>query len=208
MTFARQPRVVVGVSGSRASLRALRWAAREASGRRASLEVVAAWQSQEPAFYAVKASRADHGQQQDAAARRLAAILRSVDPELPDSVTTHVVEGPAERVLAERSAGAAMLVLGSSSLPGRSIGPVIRSCLGLAACPIVVVGAEQGASDDPPRDEGRHAGVAGLRGVDAMSRFDPSQVLVPAPPRSDSDHKAPLAGPNGTAGERSRRRRM
>ncbi len=183
MTTARQPRIVVGVDGSEASLRALRWAAREASGRGVPLEVVLAWQLEEPACYAVKASRTDHREQQEAADRKLAAILRSVDPELPDRFTTDVIEGLAGRVLAERSAGAAMLVLGSTSLPGRSIGPVIRSCLGRASCPVVVVGPEQGAADDRPRaDEGRYAGVVGLAGDRGHEPADLSPVLVPSRP--------------------------
>jgi nucleotide-binding universal stress UspA family protein len=147
---ASRPTIVVGVSGSGASLRALGWAAQEASRREAGLEIILAWQPQQTACYAVQVGRADHRQQQEAAGRKLAAILSSiVDGKLPDSLTANVVEGPAERVLAGRSVGAAMLVLGSTSSPtlsDGSIGPVIRSCLSRAACPVVVVGPGQGAA--------------------------------------------------------------
>ncbi len=154
MSTAKQSRIVVGVSGSLASLRALRWAAQEAIRREARLEIVLAWQPQQPAYYAVQVSHADRAQQQETANRRLGLILGNVaNAELPDQLTADVVEGLAERVLAERSAGAVMLVLGSTSSPalsGRSIGPVIRSCLSRAACTVVVVGPEEGASDDEP----------------------------------------------------------
>ncbi len=166
MTTAGQARIVVGVNGSRASLRALRWAAREAIRREAGLEIVLAWQPQQLAYYAVEVSHADHDQQRAAADRRLTDLLAAADAELPDRVTANVVEGLAERVLPERSVGAVMLVLGSTSSPtlsGRSIGPVIRSCLSRAACTVVVVGPEQGASDDPPMAaEGSRQRAVGL----------------------------------------------
>jgi nucleotide-binding universal stress UspA family protein len=169
MTIARQQNIVVGVSGSRASLRALRWAAAEAIRREARLEIVLAWRPEQPAYYAVQVGRADHGQQEQVADRKLGAILRgAVDAVLPASLAADVVEGPAERVLAERSSGAVMLVLGSTSAPtpaGRSIGPVIRGCLSRAACPVVVIGPEHDADDaaGPPRDEGPRERVVGLR---------------------------------------------
>jgi nucleotide-binding universal stress UspA family protein len=170
-TTEGQPRILVGVSGSTASLRALRWAAHEAVRRGARLEIVLAWQPEQPAYYAVEVSHADHRQQHDAAERLLAASLRSVaDAELPDSLTADVIEGLAERVLPERSGGAAMLVLGSTSSPtpyGRSIGPVIRSCLCRAACTVVIVGPElgpeQGTGDyEPPSGRHSRADVDGL----------------------------------------------
>ena len=167
-TTERQPRILAGVSGSTASLRALRWAAREAARRAARLEIILAWQPEQPAYYAVQASHADHRQQHDAAKRLLAASLSSAaDAGLPDSLTTHVIEGPAGRVLPDRSAGAIMLVLGSTSSPtpsGRSTGPVTRSCLSRAACPVVIVGPEQGAGDDgAPPDDDRRAYLGDLR---------------------------------------------
>jgi nucleotide-binding universal stress UspA family protein len=52
------------------------------------------------------------------------------------------VDGPAGAVLVERSAGAALLVVGSrscSSLPGMLLGSVARHCAVHAPCPVVVV---------------------------------------------------------------------
>jgi nucleotide-binding universal stress UspA family protein len=140
----RQPVIVVGVSGSRASARALRWAADEAERRHGVLTAVFSWSRPHPAAYAPQ-SRTGGGDLRLRAAHELAATLRAVlGPEPPGPVTSEVVEGPPERVLIERSAGADLLVLGSAAglLAGRRIGPVIRACLGLAHCPVVVVGPE------------------------------------------------------------------
>ncbi len=65
----------------------------------------------------------------------------------PDvEVKGEVVDGLAARVLLERCAGADMLVLGTASDTdgaSRPAGPVIRACLRRAACPVVVISAEQ-----------------------------------------------------------------
>jgi len=146
------PVIVVGVSGSRASARALRWAAEEARRRGARLVVVRAWLPAQAAFYVGQTQHdADHGRQE--ATRELGAALRATFGEkLPPGVQTEVTEGMAERVLVERSAGADMLVLGSTSAPivvGRAIGAVIRSCLSRAHCPVVVIGPEEERAHRP-----------------------------------------------------------
>jgi nucleotide-binding universal stress UspA family protein len=170
MDMATQSRILVGVSGSQASLRALRWAAREASERGARLDVVLAWQPQQDAYYAVGASNGERARQRDAAIGKLAATLRDAFcATMPGNLSAEAVEGLAEQLLCARSAGASLLVLGSTSCPavasGRSIGPVIRSCLGHACCPVVVVGPEQASAVCgpshagallPERDQGRH----------------------------------------------------
>jgi hypothetical protein len=74
--------------------------------------------------YAVQASRRDRRQKHEAVMSELAVRLRAVFGQ--PSLTTRVVEGSAERVLAEASAGADRPVLGSTSAPalaGRSAGP-------------------------------------------------------------------------------------
>jgi len=144
------PVILVGVSGSRASARALQWAADEARRRSARLVVVRAWLPAQAAFYAGQTEHdADHARQR--ATRELASALRATFGEkLPPGVQAEVTEGMAERVLVERSAGADMLVLGSTSAPvvvGRAIGAVIRSCLSRAHCPVVVIGPEEDCAD-------------------------------------------------------------
>ena len=57
-------------------------------------------------------------------------------------VSVQAAEGPAGAVLAERSAGAALLVVGSRSLagaPGMLLGSVALYCVVHAQCPVMVV---------------------------------------------------------------------
>jgi len=153
MRNIRRPAIIVGASGSRASIAALRWAAEEARRRDARLIAVRAWQPAREAHYAVTARHQDAEHQRRAVTWELASTLRSAfGARLPAHLFTEVIEDMAERALADRSVGADLLVLGSASSPdlsGRSIGPVIRSCLSRAHCPVVVIGAERfGATFD------------------------------------------------------------
>lgn len=146
MSGSGKPLIVVGVSGSAASVAALRWAADEAKRRDARLVAVRAWTRAHPAFYAVPADPHDAGAEGQAATAELARTVQAVfGATPPPGLLTEVAEGMPERVLAARSAGADLLVLGSTSAPalaGRSVGPVIRSCLSRAHCPVVVIGPE------------------------------------------------------------------
>src|SRR2546430_7703887 len=67
---------------------------------------------------------------------------RSARPGRPAGLDTELAEGTPERVLISRSATADLLVLGtqhSQNAAGLSVGPVIRTCLIRARCPVVVV---------------------------------------------------------------------
>jgi nucleotide-binding universal stress UspA family protein len=146
---ATKPTIVVGVNGSSASARALGWAAGEADRIDAQLKIVLIWSVEPRAYYAPSISPGDYDRRQEHAAVTLAATMRVVLGSMPSgSVITVVAQGKPERALVEHSAGADLLVLGSASgvISGRSIGPVIRTCLSHAHCPVVVVGPE-GASD-------------------------------------------------------------
>jgi nucleotide-binding universal stress UspA family protein len=148
---SRQRRVVVGVGRSDASLTALRWAAGEARLRKATLHVVRAWDpTRHAAPYAAVGSMPTAEEELAAARAGLAAAMRAAfGPETPVNVTVELAEGVPERVLVDRSAGADLLVLGGSTPPwvaGPSAGPVVRACLDLARCPVVVVSA----ADCPP----------------------------------------------------------
>jgi nucleotide-binding universal stress UspA family protein len=146
MITATRSRILVGVSGSPASVAALRWAVREAAQRDLRVDVVLAWQAAPAATYAMRAARPCPGEQQHAASRLLIDVLtRACGTHVPADLSAEVIEGAPERVLIDRSLGAELLALGSASAgwtPGRSIGPVIRSCLSHAHCPVVVVGPE------------------------------------------------------------------
>jgi nucleotide-binding universal stress UspA family protein len=147
------PVIVVGISGSTASAGALRWAADEAAREHGILRVVRTWKSEPRAFYAHPASGPqDAARQHQAACDGLATMITDIlgSDELSD-ITAEVIEGSEERVLVDQSAGADLLVLGSTSglTEGRSIGPVVRGCLSRAHCPVVVVGPEGPPGDDP-----------------------------------------------------------
>ena len=159
----RTPVIVVGVSGSAASARALRWAADEAARRHAELRIVFIWEPEQRAFYAPGLSEGERARHQRESERTLESTLRRVlGPGSLDDVTVEIVEGMAERLLVERSAGADLLVLGEASgqLSGRSAGPAIRTALSRAHCPVVVVGpegpyAEPGDQTPEPVSAGR-----------------------------------------------------
>jgi len=141
-----QQEIVVGVSGSRASVAALRWAADEARRRPARLSVVCAW---DPFLRRAPYADVSEGHPGDQARAALysglaTAIRTALGPVPPDGVDTELAEGPPERVLVSRSGTADLLVLGTGrpqDAAGLSVGPVIRSCLSRARCPVVVVSA-------------------------------------------------------------------
>ncbi len=144
-----QQRIVVGISGSPASGCALRWAAEEARLRRARLHVVRVWDpARHAAPYACAGALPTCDEERTTACNGLAAALRSeFGPARPDGVTAELAEGVPERVLIDRSAGADLLVLGLTGparLAGRSPGPVVRTCVARARCPVVVIGAAEG----------------------------------------------------------------
>ncbi len=144
MNAAARPTVVVGVSGSPASVRALRWAADEAARLGAQLKIVLIWNIEPRAYYAPATTPEDYDRRRERAVSGLAATVRVVlGPAVRDTLTV-VAQGLPERALVEHSSGAEILVLGSASglVGGRSIGPVVRACLIHAHCPVVVVGPE------------------------------------------------------------------
>jgi nucleotide-binding universal stress UspA family protein len=140
-----QPRIVVGVDLSGASLAALAWAAREAALRGSGLQVVRVCERASlVAPYAPHSHLPQGDEDRAAATARLADAVRAVLGPAPSiTVTVEVAEGPAARVLLDQAAGAELLVLGGAAGAGREgIGPVARVCLRHAPCPVVVVGAE------------------------------------------------------------------
>jgi len=150
-----RPTIVVGISGSQASAAALRWAADEARRRHCQLRIVLAWQPEQRAFYARPTGRPDEQCRQDDAAHHLMTIISAVlGPGPLGSTVASVVRGTAEQALVAESARADLLVLGSGS--ATTIGPVIRTCLTEARCPVVVVSqrAVPHHSSKPPAQSG------------------------------------------------------
>ncbi len=134
----RQP-IVVGVHGSAASLAALRWAAREAALRHVTLHVVRAWEDQGRHLAPYALLRLPGSRETRAAAGAgLEQAVRIVADQSPRvTVTAEVADGPPSRVLIDRAAHAALLVVGSAARD--VLGPVTRVCLHRAPCPVVLI---------------------------------------------------------------------
>jgi nucleotide-binding universal stress UspA family protein len=76
-------------------------------------------------------------------------VCRTLGPESRPDVQVELADGLPVRVLLDRAAGAALLVLGSARTgaleagpvgkPRTPLGPVARDCLRAAPCPVVIV---------------------------------------------------------------------
>lgn len=156
-----QPVLIVGVGGSGASVAALIWAAREARRRGARLRVIQAWRPHPVrALYAGTSGRRPELTSPVAAASQLnAAVRAALGDSTRTDLVTEVIEGPAERVLADASATADLLVLGAGrqspvahsdpQIVDRPVGPVIRACLSHARCPVVIISPATAAGLGP-----------------------------------------------------------
>jgi len=137
-------RVVVGVDGSEPSRRALRWADRQATLTRASLDIVTAWTFPDhpaPLDVVPKVPFPE-----DTLVQAQEALDRLVEEILPqrakDRVHARVIRGDAAAVLIEAARDADLLVVGSR---GRNefaellLGSVSDHCARHAGCPVVIV---------------------------------------------------------------------
>jgi nucleotide-binding universal stress UspA family protein len=131
--------ILVGVSGSPASLAALQWAEDEAERSQCRLRIVLICEDQQRASYAQQPPPSDGTDRVAKAQCVLTETVRGVLGSGPwHNTTVEAVEGRAEQALVAASERADLLVLGSGSTP--VIGPVVRTCLTAAHCPVVVVG--------------------------------------------------------------------
>jgi nucleotide-binding universal stress UspA family protein len=166
MRASGSTRVVVGVDGSPASAAALRWAAAEARVQGMRLHVVHVRDRQAvvaPGHIAPSAG----GAAADRAVAECAVkamICQTLDQESCPDVQLELADGLPVRVLLDRAAGAALLVLGSArpgamdagpvGRPRPPLGPVARDCLRAAPCPVVMVTGQR----VPPEAEPASAG--------------------------------------------------
>ena len=121
--------ITVGTDGSKPSLRAIDWAAREAAARGLPLRIVSV--PELPAR-----TRAHHARALSSAAERAAAQ----QPGL--AIDTRLLPGHPAQVLVESSTDAAMLVVGSwgaGTLSAKFLGSVSQNLAAHACCPVVVV---------------------------------------------------------------------
>lgn len=159
-------RIVVGVDGSPTSGKALVWAAAHAARRRATLDIVMAWQTPGGAVTPMGMAyipppsetlrqHAEDRLNQFVAASAHSAALGPVDHELI------VAEREASRLLCDVAQGAELLVVGSRGLGGFKglvLGSVSARCANASPCPLAIIPEEW----DPERPP---AGIVAI-GVD------------------------------------------
>ena len=136
-------KVVVGVDGSPPSDAALRWAADEAAGRGATLEIVHAWNMPYVGDVAGMAiSVCDPDDVIASAQHVLDAAVKAATRTDGPQITAKLAHGDAARALLDAAAEADLLVVGSrgrGGFAGLLLGSVSQQCTHHAPCPIVVV---------------------------------------------------------------------
>jgi len=137
-------RILLGAGDPATSAQAVRFAFREAEARDCALDVVRTWRC--PAH-----ESADHpGLAEDPAHRHEEQASALLDTLLADAVAEHpkvrvrrvTVEGPARKVLLNRSAAADLLIVGAQRRRGHGglqLGRVAHTLLHHADCPVAVV---------------------------------------------------------------------
>ena len=134
-------KIVVGVDGSEASERALRWAASEARARGGAVQAITAWQwDGSGTFFVAATSPAD---EHNRARQILDETVAAVAGDNTDVVIAgELVEDTPGRALSRAAAKADVLVLGShghSRLHHAVLGSVSEECVRRATCPVVVL---------------------------------------------------------------------
>jgi len=130
--------VVVGVDGSDAGIRAVRWAGAYARATGHPVHLVAAWHW--PTSMGVPRNLGGRDPHDDAS---VALAKASAELGLPsDQVTTETVDGRASTVLVKQVKENDLLIVGSrghSAVTGTLLGSVSMHCVHHAPCPVVVV---------------------------------------------------------------------
>lgn len=148
--------IVVGVDGTVAGLRALRWAVAEAVRRAAVVRAVHVWHFEYGAELAVLDRDCARGRAQEVVSD---AVAVSTSESLGDIVPIEsvVVEGPVVPVLVAESTSSGLLVLGHrgrSRWLGAVLGSISAECIHHARCPVVVVPPPRALARVGSRSEG------------------------------------------------------
>ncbi|MDF3299131.1 universal stress protein [Streptomyces tropicalis] len=137
-------RILLGLGEPDASTDAVRFAFREAEARGCVLDVVRAWrcpgqETSDPAAAELDPGRAH----EEAASSLLTEALREAGADHPSvRIRPVTVEGPARRILVERSAAADLVIVGARRRVGHfglQLGRVSHTVLHHALCPVAVV---------------------------------------------------------------------
>ncbi|MER7010262.1 universal stress protein [Saccharopolyspora sp. NPDC000359] len=140
--------IVVGVDGSAASARALRWALEEGRRRAVAVYALGVWESHAvtagPAPLLMRPGLAPHHVREQHWQELNRLVRECVGAASSPEVHAELVEGDAAEVLADRSAHAALLVLGDNGrgrVAEAVLGSTVLRCIHRARCPVVVVPA-------------------------------------------------------------------
>jgi nucleotide-binding universal stress UspA family protein len=137
-------RILLGAGEHATSGEAVRFAFREAEARQCVLDVVRAWRcpAHESADDPQLAADPAH-QHEEHASAQLEELLRDAVADHPDvQVRRSTVEGPARKVLLNRSGAADLLIIGAQRRHGHyglQLGRVAHTLLHHAECPVAVV---------------------------------------------------------------------
>jgi nucleotide-binding universal stress UspA family protein len=141
VTMTETKRIVVGVDGSPSSIKALRWAVRQAKLTGAEVEAVTVWSY--PVGYGMAPVSDRAIDLKGDASKILAEALAEVSGIASGvAIMPSVVEGYAADVLVRAAKGADLLVVGSrghGGFAGLLLGSVSQHCVHRAGCPVLVL---------------------------------------------------------------------
>ena len=140
--------VVVGVDGSWASVRALRWALAEAADHDYQVEVVTAWPHTGPVF--VREVPGHHSDARERARTAQHRAIREARSPATDAVAVSAVLENArpEEALSLRARGRRMLVVGAGADHGeQALAALAERCRERVDCPVAVVVADAGETE-------------------------------------------------------------
>ncbi|WP_344579425.1 universal stress protein [Nonomuraea roseoviolacea] len=137
-------KVVVGVDGSPASLAALEFAAEEAALRGGAVVPICCWWDPGALPGPDRLPFTDPQAMRDQAETRFREAISPLARRYPDvPVATEFAAERPQRAINDSARGATLLVVGvrgwGSSTPGTLLGPVTRSALAEAPCPVAVI---------------------------------------------------------------------
>ncbi|MFE2263249.1 universal stress protein [Streptomyces griseosporeus] len=137
---ATHERITLGVKDAETSAEAVRFAFREAETRGCELDVVHTWRC--PTEHATPSPEPAHRHDEQALALIDALIAEAAADHPAVRVRRTAIEGPAGRLLVDRSAAADLVIVGArrrSARFGLQLGRVTHTLLHRAACPVAVV---------------------------------------------------------------------
>ncbi|MCX4824504.1 universal stress protein [Streptomyces sp. NBC_01142] len=146
--MAEAGRIVVGVDGSVPSLKALRWAVRQAGLSGDTVEAVMSWEYPAAGWASMVPSMPTDFDPEKLAAQILDdALEQTLGEDGAAAITRTVRIGNAAQALMDRAGGASLLVVGDRGYSGfeaTMLGSVGLHVTQHAPCPVVVVRGEAG----------------------------------------------------------------